>query len=517
MFKYRRRGKVKRHWKNWSWYFYLSLGAIVILILSSSTATARDSTIENYSFLSNLWLLVAGSFVFFMNAGFAMLEAGFCRRKNATNVLAKNIMVFCVATLAFWIFGFAFMFSDGMGYSCPNKDNNIVSFIGQQGLFFEILFTQFIQQEFPPSGFTCLQQDWPDRSFAALFFFQLAFAGISATIVSGAVAERVKFWAFILFSFLLVGFCYPLTGHWVWSHYGWLIQAFKFRDFAGSTVVHTVGGMAGLVGAILLKPRQGRFGYNVNSDIFEGSEKQSFSPDNLGFATLGCIILWLGWFGFNGGSTTEVEYIPHIVITTMIAASAGGIFSVFLSPIIVGKPSLSSIINGILGGLVGITASSAFVDLRSAFVIGAISGVFVLVGELFLEIWKIDDPVGAIPVHLFCGFWGTIAVGIFSNNDSLIYAAAGLHENPLAQTLYQFIGWLIVCATTAIFSLIAWLLIGIFLYYLNELNEWISGNEPIGELQENNRNLSLITIARKGMRVSEADEINGSDGVFYNP
>ena len=207
-------------------------------------------------------MLIAGSLVFFMNAGFAMLETGFCRTNNATNVLAKNLIVFCVSALAYWMFGFGLMFGDTSAL-----EN---SFSGGTGFFLEILT--------PNNQYSQFQELWPGRSIATLFFFQLTFAGTAATIVSGAVAERVKFWAFLLFSFFLVAFSYSITGHWIWSSQGWLYNLFKFRDFAGSTVVHSVGGMAGLVGAWLLKPRDGRFGYNRKTDRYEEKERGNFAP-----------------------------------------------------------------------------------------------------------------------------------------------------------------------------------------------------------------------------------------------
>ncbi|MGF1481755.1 MAG: ammonium transporter [Cyanophyceae cyanobacterium] len=512
----------KRRWlrSNWllrRWYFYLPLSTLTLL-LSGRVAVAQGET--DSLVLANIWLLIAGAFVFFMNAGFAMLEAGFCRRKNATNVLAKNLIVFCVATLAYWLFGFGLMFGDG-SYTCTGQEQNILSFIGQQGFFFELLFP--VAGAFPTEQFSCLHLDWPERAFAPLFFFQLVFAGTAATIVSGAIAERVRFWAFVLFSFFLVGFCYPLTGHWVWGHYGWLLQALRFRDFAGSTVVHSVGGMAALVGAMLLKPRQGRFGYDTSQDRFEEEETESFTPDNLGFATLGCLILWLGWFGFNGGSTIYLEYVPHIIVTTMTAAAAGGISAILFSPIVIGKPSLSSIINGILGGLVSITASSAFVNLSSSFVIGAVGGIFVVLGEVFLEVCKIDDPVGAVPVHLFCGFWGTVAVGLFSSPSSLVYTSLPYYEHFLLQTFCQFLGWLIICTVTGILCTIAWLLIGIFIHYLIQLDAQLDRRSTAPSPSKNQAfNLSQFLlrhyqIGRQGIRVSTADELQGSDGVFYNP
>ncbi len=233
---------------------------IVMLLIGVGKVTAQDLNSYTLDLVANLWMLIAGSLVFFMNAGFAMLETGFCRTNNATNVLAKNLIVFCVSALAYWMFGFGLMF--GNTSALGN------SFSGDTGFFLEILT--------PNNQYSQFQELWTGRSIATLFFFQLTFAGTAATIVSGAVAERVKFWAFLLFSFFLVAFSYSLTGHWIWSSEGWLYNLFKFRDFAGSTVVHSVGGMAGLVGAWLLKPRDGRFGYNRKTDSYEEKERGNF-------------------------------------------------------------------------------------------------------------------------------------------------------------------------------------------------------------------------------------------------
>ncbi len=503
-------------------FFYLNLPLVtIILLVGMKAAMAQTPSIKQE--LSSLWLLIAGALVFFMNAGFALLETGFCRHNNATNVLAKNLVVFCAATLAYWLFGFGLMYGDGF-YECPGAENtNLFSFFGRIGFPFELKFPQTSNDLAFPDGFTCLQTDWPNHSFASLFFFQLVFAGTAATIVSGAVAERVKFWAFFLFSFFLVGLLYPLTGHWIWGHYGWLKEVLRFRDFAGSTVVHSVGGTAALVGAWLLKPRWGRFNYDPRLEDIELNQippeqasanisQEAFTrPSNLGYATLACLILWMGWLGFNGGSTTNLEYVPHIVATTTIAGATGGTMAIICSPAIVGKPSLSSIINGILGGLVGVTASSAYVDMTRGAFIGFISGFVVVVGGKVLERLKIDDPAGAIPVHLFCGAWGTIAVGLFSQPESLVYNSHPFfYTNPFIQTGYQVLGWLIVCGVTLLSSLVVWISIGLFLYGWENIAK---RNQPIkikGKWWE-----KLTKLARKGIRVSATEEKAGSDGFFY--
>ena len=479
---------------------------IVMLLIGVGKVTAQDSNNSTLDLVANLWMLIAGSLVFFMNAGFAMLETGFGRTNNATNVLAKNLIVFCVSALAYWMFGFGLMFGDTSAL-----EN---SFSGGTGFFLEILT--------PNNQYSQFQELWPGRSIATLFFFQLTFAGTAATIVSGAVAERVKFWAFLLFSFFLVAFSYSLTGHWIWSSEGWLYNLFKFRDFAGSTVVHSVGGMAGLVGAWLLKPRDGRFGYNRKTDSYEEKERGNFAAHQLGFATLGCLILWLGWFGFNGGSAVYLDNVAMAITTTMIAAATGGVLALIFNPLIDRKASLSTIINGILGGLVGITASSGYVNIKSAIIIGGISGIIVLLGEEFLIKTKvIDDPAGAIPVHLFCGFWGTMAVGFFSTKDAGEFANGLTQDNWLSQVIFQFFGWIIVMAFTFIFSLILWLIIGNVLYYLQAIvlrqkNPQVNSS-PVRRSESFNilQIFSLFWLqGREGIRVSLSEELNGSDGVF---
>ncbi|MFM7875953.1 MAG: ammonium transporter [Microcystis panniformis] len=479
---------------------------IVMLLIGVGKVTAQDLNNSTLDLVANIWMLTAGSLVFFMNAGFAMLETGFCRTNNATNVLAKNLIVFCISALAYWMFGFGLMF--GNTSALQN------SFSGGTGFFLEILTSNNEYSQF--------QKLWPGRSIATLFFFQLTFAGTAATIVSGAVAERVKFWAFLLFSFFLVAFSYSLTGHWIWSSEGWLYNLFKFRDFAGSTVVHSVGGMAGLVGAWLLKPRDGRFGYNRKTDRYEEKERGNFAPHQLGFATLGCFILWLGWFGFNGGSAVNLNDVPMTITTTMIAAATGGFLALVFNPLIGRKVSLSIIINGILGGLVGITASSGYVDIKSAIIIGGISGIIVLLGEEFLVKTKvIDDPVGAISVHLFCGFWGTMAVGFFSTKDAGEFALGLTQNSRISQVAFQFFGWVIVMAFTFIFSLILWLMIGNLLYYmqiivLRQKNPPVNFSPFVKSQSFNVSDLFSLfwSRGREGIRVSLSDELTGSDGVF---
>jgi len=483
----------------------IALSAITLfaVILTPGKAIAQEITI-NHSFdvVGTLWLIIASALVFFMNAGFAMLETGFCRTRNAINVLAKNLVVFCVATFAFWLFGFRFMFGDSSS-----------AIVGPIGWMVHFPFpTSAVPNPFP-MGFETLASVWEGRSFSALFFFQLVFAGTAATIVSGAVAERIKFWAFILFSFILVAFIYPLVGYWVWGG-GWLsAYPIQFRDFAGSSVVHSVGGMAAFVGAALIGPRQGRFGYSATDNSFsEKEDAERFQPYSLSFATLGCLILWLGWFGFNGGSTVRLEYVPHILTTTFFAAAAGGLGAIVFSPFATDqKARLSSIINGILGGLVGITASSAYVSIGISVVVGAVSALLVLISEKRLRYWNIDDPVGAIPVHFICGGWGTLAVGLFASSSSSEYQLDNYRR--VTQVLYQLFGWLGISLTVGLLSLLAWLAVGSLLYLSSPARERVSKVQL--EQMTNTPDMSPVAYAfylcRQGLRIPVALEEQGQE------
>lgn len=339
------------------------------------------------------------------------------------------------------------------------------------------------------------------------------------------MAERVKFWAFFGFSFCLIAIAYPLTGRWVWHPDGWLASNFNFLDFAGSTVVHSVGGMAGLVGAILIGPRRGWQGYNPDAERGNRftSPSKNFSYYNLSLSTLGCFILWLGWLGFNGGSARAIADVPHIIATTMLAGGSGGIFVLLLRGLRSQKPTLSLVINGILGGLVSITACSVYVSLAIAVLIGIVASLWIILVEELLENWRIDDPVGAIPVHLGCGIWGTLAAGIFANQlPSYINHSVVRVE----QIIAQVIGILAVNLTILLLSLIFWLLIGWIIYGIEFLNSKLKsslGNElPSARTTDSIDNPRLsqyglgkyIHLARAALRVSQQQEVQGSDGTF---
>ncbi|MCB1142540.1 MAG: ammonium transporter [Leptospiraceae bacterium] len=402
--------------------------------------------------LDTFWVLLCGMLVFFMNAGFALVESGFARSKNTVNILAKNFVVFALSTIAFWVIGWGIMFGDGN------------SFIGTQGLF----FVKGVDNS-PAVGdaykgvYSSI--NWTSIPLTAKFFFQLVFAGTAATIVSGAVAERIKFSSFVVFSLILVAFMYPVTGHWIWG--GGFLGSMDFRDFAGSTVVHSVGGWAALAGAIVLGPRLGKY--------LPNGQLKPIMGHNMTSAALGTLILWLGWFGFNPGSTMAVgdgSAIAHILLTTNIAAATGAIGATIASLILIKKPDISMILNGTLAGLVAITAPCAFVTVESGAIIGLIGGMLVVVSVLFFDKIKIDDPVGATSVHLVNGIWGTLAVGIFYNVD-IATAVAGVETKLTSgqQFLVQLEGVLAVGAFTFVVSMIVWYVLKIWGIRVGEAEE----------------------------------------------
>lgn len=335
--------------------------------------------------VDTLWVFLAAILVFFMNLGFASLEAGFARSKNTVNILSKNFIVFAVSSLGFMLLGWGLMFGG---------DN---PFIGTQNLF--ILGNADLS--FYNETLTSNVPFW------GKFFFQLVFCGTAATIVSGAVAERIKYVSFIIFSFVLTLVIYPIVGHWVWGG-GWLADM-GFMDFAGDTVVHSLGGWAALAGAIILGPRIGKYG--------KDGKVRAIPGHNMSLAVIGLFILWLGWFGFNPGSTMSFqnpEDVMHILLTTNTSAIAAVLTSTIVSWIFIGKPDLGMTINGCLAGLVAITGGCAYISIVDSLIIGAIAGVIVVFAVLFFDRVKVDDPVGATSVHLCCGVFGTICVGLFA-------------------------------------------------------------------------------------------------------
>ena len=344
--------------------------------MSNKEAIALVQTHADY-----VWTLVAAALVFFMQAGFAMVEAGFTRAKNAINIMMKNLMDFSMGSLAFWAIGFAFMF--GVSKS---------GWIGTSGFFLS---------DFTPGG---------DPWVLAFWMFQVVFAATAATIVSGAMAERTKFSGYLVYSIFVCAIIYPIFGSWAWGglfHGGGWLEKLGFIDFAGSTVVHSVGGWAALAGTIVLGPRIGKYDKDGNVKPILGH--------NVPLAALGVFILWLGWFGFNPGSTTAANKdIAMIFVNTNLAAAAGAVLAMITSWIKIGKPDAGMSLNGALAGLVAITSPCASVSPLSAVIIGAIAGIIVVLSVFFFDRIKVDDPVGAISVHGVNGAWGTLAAGLFN-------------------------------------------------------------------------------------------------------
>jgi Amt family ammonium transporter len=372
--------------------------AVVILLCAVSvfgfctTARASDAGVLGSISrgLDTAWVLFAACLVFFMQAGFGMVEAGFIRAKNACNILTKNFLDFCMASLGYFVFGYAMMFGAGNWFT------------GTRGFFL--------------AG----AESGADIPLFAFWLFQAAFCGAAATIVAGGMAERMRFPAYLIYSFIISAFIYPIVGHWVWGG-GWLSKT-GFTDFAGSTVVHTVGGFAALTGTVLLGPRIGKYGPDGKPKVIAGH--------SIPLASLGVFILWFGWFGFNAGSTLGVgngEVIARIALNTNMAAAMGGIFAMITVWVMFGKPDLSLAMNGALAGLVAITAPCAYVEPWAALAIGAVGGVLAVFGVLLLDSFRIDDPVGAFPVHGLNGVWGTLSVGLFGKSvfglphDGLVY------------------------------------------------------------------------------------------------
>jgi Amt family ammonium transporter len=365
--------------------------SLVLVITGISTGWGGDempTTISNKEAIdlvqthaNYVWTLVAAILVFFMQAGFAMVEAGFTRAKNAVNIMMKNLMDFSMGSLAYWAIGFGLMFGASS-----------TGWFGTSGFFLS---------DFTPDG---------DPWVLAFWMFQVVFAATASTIVSGAVAERTKFTGYLAYSIIVSAFIYPIFGSWAWGSLyhgdGWL-EGLGFIDFAGSTVVHSVGGWAALAGAIVLGPRIGKFAK-------DGSVRPILGH-NIPLAALGVFILWVGWFGFNPGSTTTADTsIAMIFVNTNLAAAAGTVLAMIVSWIKFGKPEVGMSLNGALAGLVGITAGCANVSPASSIVIGAVAGMLVVFSVLFFDKIKIDDPVGAISVHGVNGTWGTLAAGIFN-------------------------------------------------------------------------------------------------------
>jgi Amt family ammonium transporter len=421
-----------------------TLPAAAALVLLPTLGMAQDAATGEAAqhtqyILTTLLFLMGGFLVFWMAAGFAMLEAGLVRSKNVAMQLTKNIALFSIAAIMYWLVGFNLMY--------PGDGWSIAGWLGA-----------FSPTSLEPVGLADTETDLSYASVGSDFFFQLMFCATTASIVSGTLAERIKLWPFLIFVAVLTGIIYPIEASWQWGG-GWLSEM-GFSDFAGSTLVHAAGGFAALAGAIVLGPRLGKFGKDGKVHPIPGS--------NLALATLGTFILWLGWFGFNGGSQLamgtigDVADVSRIFANTNMAAAAGAVAALILTQVMFGKVDLTMVLNGALAGLVSITAEPLAPSLFQALIIGAIGGIIVVFTVPMLDRLKIDDVVGAIPVHLIAGFWGTFIVA-WTNSD--------------ASFITQIIGFAAIGAFVFVVSLV------------------------------------VFTILKgvMGIRVSEEDEINGLD------
>lgn len=422
------------------------LTALPTLALAQDAAAPGFDEIGPY-IMTTLLFLIGGFLVFWMAAGFAMLEAGLVRSKNVAMQLTKNISLFSLAAIMYWLVGFNLMY--------PGDFNGYFAF-------------NFVPTSLEPVGLAAADASLDYASVGSDFFFQLMFVAATASIVSGALAERIKLWPFLAFVAVLTGLMYPISGSWQWGG-GWLSEA-GFSDFAGSTIVHSVGGWAALAGAIVLGPRLGKY---------KDGKTIPMPGSNLALATLGTFILWLGWFGFNGGSQLamgtvgDVTDVSRIFANTNMAAAAGAIMALTLTQVLYKKPDLTMVLNGALAGLVSITAEPLTPSLFDALLIGAVGGAIVVFTVPMLDKFKIDDVVGAIPVHLFAGIWGTIAVAFNTRTE----ISEGVERTFAQQLGVQVTGIVAYGVFTFVIALVLW----------------------------------FILKAVVGIRVNEEDEINGLD------
>ena len=432
-----------------------SVGATVVGLAVTSTAfadEATDAAADVHAVLDNIWVLVAAVLVIFMQAGFALVEAGLTRAKNVANIFMKNLMDFCVGALLFFAVGYAIAFGGSM--------TGAGKFIGGDGWFLagDGIFTYGTLDKF------------------VFFTFQVAFAATAATIVSGAMAERTQFRSYVLYSAVISGIIYPIVVRWQWGG-GWLAQMdTPFHDFAGSSIVHMTGGCAAVMGAYFLGPRKGKYSA-------EG-KPQTIPGHSIPFAILGCFILLVGWYGFNPGSQLGADPVVGLIaVNTTIAGAAGAVVAMFTTWIKSGKPDVSMTGNGLLAGLVAVTAGCYAVNPLGAFIIGAVAGFIVVFAVLFFDKIRLDDPVGAISVHGVCGAFGTLAVGLFSatqvtgDEDAILLRKGLFYGGGASQLGSQFIGVVAIAAFVLVTS-------GILFFVLKS------------------------TI---GLRVSEEEEVDGLD------
>ena len=397
-----------------------------------------------------VWFLIGAALVFWMQAGFAMVEAGFTRAKNTGNILMKNLMDFCIGTVVFILIGFSLLLGE-----------DVLGFIGKPG--FDI-FTSY--KDF----------DWSN------FVFNLVFCATTATIVSGAMAERTKFISYCVYSAVISALIYPIEAHWIWGG-GWLSQI-GFHDFAGSCAIHMVGGISALIGAKILGPRIGKFTKDKSGNI---TKVNAIPGHNITIGALGVFILWLGWYGFNGAAAKSVEQLGSIFVTTTIAPALATVVCMIFTWLKYGKPDVSMCLNASLAGLVAITAGCDVTDAFGAIIIGSVAGLLVCFGVWFLDyVLRIDDPVGAVAVHMMNGIWGTIAVGLFATNSAPGYSIADSKENELVGLFYGGGFKLLGLQLTGFVSVAAWTAVTITIVF-------------------------LIIKATLGLRVTEEEEIIGLD------
>ena len=441
----------------------------------------------NYSIADTLWVFLAAILVFFMNLGFACVEAGFARAKNTVNILSKNFIVFAVSSLGFLLLGWGLMF----GGDNPLLGTEHLFVLGENDHTF---YNGTLTSSVP---------------FWGKFFFQLVFCGTAATIVSGAVAERVKYVSFILFSFVLTLVIYPIAGHWIWGG-GWLADL-GFLDFAGDTAVHSLGGWAALAGAVILGPRIGKYGRDGSPRAIPGH--------SMSLAVIGLFVLWLGWFGFNPGSTMSFQNpsdVVHILMTTNTAAIAAVLTSTAASWIIMGKPDLGMTVNGCLAGLVGITGGCAYVSVGSSLIIGALAGILVVLLVMFFDRIHVDDPVGATSVHLGCGVFGTLCIGLFAQEGvtTLSVRSGLLFGGGTGLLAVQLIGVAAVGAFVLVASGLVWLLLKHTIGIRVSAEEEISGLD-IGE--HGNLAYPDFSMVTESLTVSEDAPAPGAQTGFSAP
>ncbi len=386
-----------------------------LVFLAAPTLARAEVPAETAYVFNTLTLLMHGFLVLWMAAGFAMLESGLVRTKSVTTILLKNISLFAITAIAFYLVGYSLMYERVGG-----------GFIGSWGVF-------------SPDDFAALEGDYSaGRAAASNWFFQMVFVATAASIVSGALAERIKLWPFLVFVLVLTAFIYPIQGAWHWGG-GWL-AGMGFTDFAGSTMVHSVGGWAALTGAVMLGPRSGRYGPDGSVNHLPGS--------SLPLSTLGTYILWFGWLGFNGGSqlslgsAADAVAVSNIYVNTTLASAGGLIAAMLLTQALKNKFDLVMALNGSLAGLVSVTASPDTPSVGVACLIGAVGGAIVVVSTPVLERWKVDDVVGAIPVHLFAGIWGTLAVPLTNTDANLVTQAIGVLAIGVFVVTLSSITWL---------------------------------------------------------------------------